>query len=236
MSCGLGLCRTGGNQDAMPRDIYGIPDEWAQQSYVWAQPCDGVEEIRKAIRKLVGQNVDHIKFFATGGGLWEKDRVEDMHFGLEEMRTIVDEAHMVGLKVMCHAENLQGIRAAVELGVDTIEHGDNEEGCELDEETCQKMAEKNIFLTPTLSINFVGEWAEEGLPEYVINGWKRAITSATKFGAEACGIDSRVGTIEKGKLADLLVLKKDPTRNIDILLDKGNIRYIMKEGNLVVEH
>lgn len=279
MSCGLGLCRTGGNQDAMPRDVYGIPDEWAQQSYVWAQPCDGVEEIRKAIRKLVGQNVDHIKFFATGGGLWEKDRVEDMHFGLDEMRTIVDEAHMVGLKVMCHAENLRGIRAAVELGVDTIEHGDNEEGGELDEETCQLMAGKNIFLTPTLSINFVGEPAEEGLPEYVINGWKRAInngvkvllgsdahadpvtpygeynigeikllvdilglspleaiTSATKFGAEACGIDSRVGIVERGKLADLLVLKKDPTRNIDILLDKENIRYIIKEGNLVVEH
>ena len=46
----------------------------------------------------------------------------------------------------------------------------------------------------------------------------------------------KIRTIERGKLADLLVAKKDPTSNIDILLDKENIRYIIKEGNLVIEH
>jgi len=141
------------------------------------------------------------------------------------------------------------------------------------------MAEKNIFLTPTLSIYFLEMKAGEKLPQYLINGWKRAIksgvkillgtdawadpitpygkynvgeikllvdilgmtpleaiTSATKFGAEACGIGDKVGTIEKGKLADLLVVKKDPSRNVDILLDKENIKYVVKEGCLAVEH
>ena len=63
-----------------------------------------------------------------------------------------------------------------------------------------------------------------------------AITAATKHGAEACGIDGKVGTIEKGKLADLLVVTKDPVSNIDVLLDKENIRYVIKHGRFVVNH
>ncbi|GAH91395.1 unnamed protein product, partial [marine sediment metagenome] len=99
----------------------------------------------------------------------------------EEMRTIIDEAHMVGLPVMCHAESLQSVKTIVELGVGSVEHGDNEEGDELDEETCRKMAEKNIFLTPTLSIYFLEMKAGEKLPQYLINGWKRAIKSGVKI-------------------------------------------------------
>lgn len=63
-----------------------------------------------------------------------------------------------------------------------------------------------------------------------------AIVAGTKVGAEACGIDDKVGVIEKGKLADLLVLRKDPVNSIDVLLDKENITFVIKEGNLVVEH
>jgi imidazolonepropionase-like amidohydrolase len=279
LACGLGLCRSRGHGDSVRRDIYEIPEKWADQSRPKAQTVDGVEEIRKAIRKLVAQNVDHIKFWATGGGAWEKERCTDIHFSMEEMKAIMDESHMLGLKVMCHAENLQSVKALVELGVNSIEHGDNEDGDELDEETCKKMAEKNIFLTPTLSINFIETNADTKLPQYLINGWKRAIkngvkillgtdawadsitpygkynigeikllvdilgmtplqaiTSATKFGAEACSIGDKVGTIEKGKLADLLVVKKDPSKNVDILLNKENIKYVVKDGNLAAEH
>ena len=259
IACGLRLCRSGASEDSI-------------------ETVDGVEEIRKAIRKLLAQNVDHIKFVSTGSGMSEKDRPQDVHFSMEEMSTIVNEAHMVGLKVMCHATNLRAIKAVVELGVDTIEHCEYAEGDDLDEETCKKMSKKNIFLTPTMAVHFTSPAAPKEIPEYLVNGWKRAIkngvkillgsdvwadpitpygkqniaeikllvdilgmtpleaiTSATKLGAEACGIGDKVGTIEKGKLADLLVAKKDPTSNIDILLNKENIKYIIKEGNLVVE-
>jgi len=64
----------------------------------------------------------------------------------------------------------------------------------------------------------------------------QAITSATKLGAESCGIDDKVGTIEKGKLADLLVVKENPSVDIDVLVRKENVKYIIKEGNLAVEH
>jgi len=63
-----------------------------------------------------------------------------------------------------------------------------------------------------------------------------AITAATKHGAEACGIGDKVGTVEKGKLADLLVVKKDPVSDINGLLDKENVRYVIKDGKFVVDH
>jgi len=63
-----------------------------------------------------------------------------------------------------------------------------------------------------------------------------AIVAATKIGAEVCGIGDTVGVIEEGKIADLLVVKEDPTANIDILLNKENIKFVIKDGNLVVEH
>ena len=60
-----------------------------------------------------------------------------------------------------------------------------------------------------------------------------ALTSPTKIGAAACSTDDRVGAIEKGKLANLLVVKEYPSSNVDILLNKENLEYIIKEGNLV---
>jgi imidazolonepropionase-like amidohydrolase len=279
IACGLALSRTRGHGDSLRRDLYDVPDEWVQQSHPWAQTCDGVEGVRNAVRKLVGQNVDHVKFLATGGGSWKRNRCEDTQYTREEMQTIVNEAHMVGLKVMCHAENYEAVRTVVELGVDMIEHCDDDSGSELDDETCRKMADKNIFITPTLSINFVGPWSTPKIRQSTINGWERAIkngvkvllgsdagvdpltpfgkfnigemkllvdtlglspleaiSSGTKLAAESCEISNKVGTIEKGKLADLLVLKKDPSSNVDVLLDKENIKYVIKEGNLVVEH
>ena len=44
-----------------------------------------------------------------------------------------------------------------------------------------------------------------------------ALTSATGDSARSCGVDDRVGTIAPGKLADLLVVDGDPSRDINAL-------------------
>jgi imidazolonepropionase-like amidohydrolase len=103
LSCGLALCRSRGHGDSVRRDLYDFPEDFVKDNLPKAQLVDGVEEIRKAVRKLNGQNVDHIKFWATGGGAWEKERTTDMHFSRAEMEVIMDEAGMIGLPVMCHA-------------------------------------------------------------------------------------------------------------------------------------
>ena len=56
-----------------------------------------------------------------------------------------------------------------------------------------------------------------------------ALICATRCGAMAIGIEKYVGTIEKGKLADLVVLSADPTENIDNL-DK--VELVIKNGKL----
>ena len=62
-----------------------------------------------------------------------------------------------------------------------------------------------------------------------------AIKAATLTAAEACGMAHRIGTIEAGKDADLLVVKKDPTNSTDVLYDKKNIWLTIVNGRLAVE-
>jgi len=57
-----------------------------------------------------------------------------------------------------------------------------------------------------------------------------AIKSATINGAKLCGIESITGSIERGKLADLIAIEGDPMRNIDSI---RNVRYVFKKGKIV---
>lgn len=61
-----------------------------------------------------------------------------------------------------------------------------------------------------------------------------AITAMTLNGAKACGLEDRVGTIEKGKLADIIVVNGDPTTDISLLQDRERIRLVIKDGAVVV--
>jgi imidazolonepropionase-like amidohydrolase len=62
----------------------------------------------------------------------------------EELRAIADEAHRAGLKVAAHAHGEDGIRAAIEAGIDCIEHGSL-----MSDETLALMVERGTFLVPT---------------------------------------------------------------------------------------
>ncbi|KXA98070.1 hypothetical protein AKJ39_02560 [candidate division MSBL1 archaeon SCGC-AAA259J03] len=280
MASGRGLTRFP-NLDVR-RDVYQISTAEIKEKYPMKYPCSGVEEFRKMTREFIGRGADIIKTYTTGAGFWEKDDKNDVHINMNELKTVVKEAHACSVKVAVHCQNLQGIKMAVRADADILIHFDHihmGEDVTIDEEICEKIANKNIIVAPTISINFVERWTEEEIPENQIDSWKlalekgvkfavgsdafsdsltpfgeynaneikylvdkiglsplEAITSATKTGAEALGINDKIGTIEEGKIADLLVLKKDPTENIDVLLDKQNIKYTVKEGELKIEH
>jgi imidazolonepropionase-like amidohydrolase len=84
--------------------------------------ANGAEEIRATVRKLRKYGAEVIKFCGTGGVLSKTDTVGGQQYDLNEMKALVDEAHMLGLRVAVHAHGTSGIKDAIRAGVDTIEH------------------------------------------------------------------------------------------------------------------
>jgi imidazolonepropionase-like amidohydrolase len=85
--------------------------------------CTGPEQCAARVRELSRLGADVIKITATGGVLSQQARGLDQHFTDAEMKSIVDTAHSLGLKVAAHAHGPRGIEAAARAGVDSIEHG-----------------------------------------------------------------------------------------------------------------
>ena len=83
------------------------------------------EEARELVRQIADTKPDLVKLMITGG-VMDSDE-EGMPGALKMSPEIVkaasDEAHKLGFKVAAHVESTEGVRVALENGVDTIEHG-----------------------------------------------------------------------------------------------------------------
>lgn len=100
-----------------------------------AQMVSGVDEARRAAREQIGHGADLIKVYVD----WTEATLS-----VEEIRAIVVEAHRFHLKVAAHAGTPEGIRNAIDAGVDSIEHGNDATADEL-----KLMAAKGVFWVPT---------------------------------------------------------------------------------------
>ena len=60
-----------------------------------------------------------------------------------------------------------------------------------------------------------------------------AVEAGTRVGAQVLGLDHDLGTIEEGKLADLVVVGGDPLADIDIFLQPSSIRVVLQGGRIV---
>ncbi|HEY8591308.1 MAG TPA: amidohydrolase family protein [Sphingomicrobium sp.] len=115
-----------------------------------SQSADGPTEVRKAIRTLIFQGADVIKVYMES---FEKRELRkdiltgSMNYSREELAAIVEEAHRAHVKVAAHTYSDEAARLAIDVGVDSIEHG-----LYLTEPTFQLMAKRGIYYVPTLLV------------------------------------------------------------------------------------
>jgi len=113
-------------------------------AYMAHSPQEAVE----LVRKIAQAKPDLIKLMITGGVLDAKVRGEPgvLKMPPETVRAACEEAHRLGLKVAAHVESPEGVRVALENGVDTIEHG-----AKPDDTILRLFQERGACLVTTLS-------------------------------------------------------------------------------------
>lgn len=94
------------------------------------------------------QGVDLIKLMITGGVMDAKEKgvPGEMKMPPEMIKAVCDRAHAAGYRVAAHVESPQGVRAALENGVDSIEHG-----AKPDAEILRLFKDTGAFLCTTIS-------------------------------------------------------------------------------------
>lgn len=122
---GRTICVTGGHCDGgflAPEFNYRSPGA-----------ADGPWEVKAKVRENIKYGADLIKFSATGGVLSKGTSVNASQFSLEEMQSLVEEAHDRGRTVAAHAHGKNGIKRAIRAGVDSVEHASliDDEGIKL---------------------------------------------------------------------------------------------------------
>ncbi len=144
--------------------------------------ADGAAAVTKKVREVIKYGADLIKICATGGVLSFRDDPNASQYSLEEMKIIVSEAHRLGRKVAVHAHGGDGIKLAVEAGVDSIEHGSY-----IDDAGIKLMKARGTYLVPTA---YLGDWLLENaerikLPAPLVAKAKVVLPAARKNLAEA---------------------------------------------------
>jgi imidazolonepropionase-like amidohydrolase len=103
-----------------------------EQEYVTIR---GAESARQAVRQALYDGAGCIKVIVNGS---------PANVTLEEMNTIVDEAHTAGVKVAAHAIGVKATTIAAKAGVDSIEHA-----YVVPDDVLEMMSSKHIYLVPT---------------------------------------------------------------------------------------
>jgi len=257
----------------------------------FGEVATGDNECVASVRRLLRDGSDMIKITATGGSTGTSN-IRVPSFNFDEMKAIVDEAHKFGIHTAAHCVNTEGMRVAVEAGVDTIIHGRfvNQKGkLEFDEALADQISDKGVMINATLhqgreriwqleeksikedltldeknEIDIFNEnWDEsKKVWQKVMNkgiqlvsgsdaSWQyyklggtsfqdeihahvsigmspmEAIQSGTIYSAKSCWVDDEVGSLEVGKIANIISVSGNPESNIK---DLRNLKSIVHRG------
>ncbi|MFM9583085.1 amidohydrolase family protein [Streptomyces caniscabiei] len=182
----------------------------------------GAEEVRGLVRRNITAGATVIKAMVTGGGLTKGGpKSWQSQFTPEELAALVEEAHQAGVPVAAHAHGTEGITAAVEAGVDTIEHCTwmTSNGFDLRQDVLKRIIDDGIAICPAVSPHwqmlprFFGEEraaAMFDLVRHMAEAGARLI-AGTDAGAQRAGFDGLVPALSfyahlglpNGKILDM---------------------------------
>ena len=243
-----------------------------------------IPDALRALERSEKEKVDLIKLMITGGVLDAKEKgvPGELKMPLEMVRAVCEKAHQDGYLVAAHVESPEGVRVALENGVDSIEHG-----AKMDDAMIQLFKERGAFLCTTISPalpyalfdrsitnateveQYNGKIVFKGIIDCskaaiandipVVLGndvgcpwitqydfWRElyyfhkyvgvsnafALYTATLRSAELAGIGTIIGSIQKGKSADMIVTAGNPLEDLRAL---RNLEMVFA-GDTVIEH
>ncbi|MEC8904125.1 MAG: amidohydrolase family protein [Pseudomonadota bacterium] len=241
--------------------------------------ADGPWEVRKKVRRNIKYGATVIKFCATGGVLSKGTKVGAQQYTFEEMKALIDEAHLRGLTVATHAHGTYGIKAAIKAGVDSVEHVSL-----LDDEAIDLAKKNGTYFSMDIYVTeyILGEGEKAGILEESLNkerivgktqreNFEKAVKAGVNmvFGSDA-GVyphgdnpkqfarmvkfgmtpiqaiqaatinparllkqEATLGSLEKGKLADIVAVPGNPLDDMSLMEKVG---FVMKDGQIVKQY
>ena len=241
--------------------------------------ADGPWEVRKKVRRNIKYGATVIKFCATGGVLSKGTKVGAQQYTFEEMKALIDEAHLRGLTVATHAHGTNGIKAAIKAGVDSVEHVSL-----LDDEAIDLAKKNGTYFSMDIYVTeyILGEGEKAGILEESLNkerivgktqreNFEKAVKAGVNmvFGSDA-GVyphgdnpkqfarmvkfgmtpiqaiqaatinparllkqEATLGSLEKGKLADIVAVPGNPLDDMSLMEKVG---FVMKDGQIVKQY
>src|SRR3954454_18313899 len=141
---GHAICPTGGHLD--PSAQSGLAPGIMPMS-VEEGIADGIDEVRKAVRYQIKHGAKLIKCCASGGVMTPTGPPGAQQYSTVELAAIADEAHRRGLRVAAHCHGDTAVNAAIDAGIDCIEHG-----MMITDDTIQRLVDTGTFLVSTSAL------------------------------------------------------------------------------------
>jgi imidazolonepropionase-like amidohydrolase len=244
--------------------------------------ADGAGALRRGVRELAHYGAEHVKTHTTGRFYFNAkgEMFNQALPTLEELKAIVDEAHRRGMWTASHTYGGDGLKFAIEAGVDNIQHA-----TAADDEDIKNIVAKKLPITTTTLDHRQDEpgdlknWAPYSRYRLVEKTWIKMMNAgvilgwgsgagpvsngqgriynkecncshgvqgemfpifvkwgatpvytlrmATTVNAQIIHMEDRIGTIEKGKFADLVATSGDPLQD---MTEMQRIKFVMKGG------
>jgi imidazolonepropionase-like amidohydrolase len=146
---------------------------------------DGVDALRAGVRELAHYGADHVKIHTTGAFYFKAngEMVNQALPSLEELKAVVDEAHRRGMFVASHTYGGDGLKWAIEAGVEDIQHA-----VAATDEDIQAIVQKNLPVTSTIldlrqdEPGDLKQWAPYSRFRLMEQTWKKMLKAGVRLG------------------------------------------------------